>query len=181
MADTADTAQPNIPLEPEEDEFHDPGYAEDFSVLTQSVRSSVYNYKYENGRRYHAFKEGAYFAPNDEPEQERLNIQARAMLLASGNMLHHSPIEDPTHIIDIGTGTGQWAIEMGDTYPDAEVIGVDLSPIQPNWVPPNVKFEVDDVEDDWTWPPNHFDLIFSKLMISGSIKDKKKYFTQAFR
>jgi hypothetical protein len=29
------------------------------------------------------------------------------------------------------------------------VTGVDLSPIQPHWIPPNVEFIVDDVEDEW--------------------------------
>ncbi|KAI3528301.1 methyltransferase [Colletotrichum filicis] len=38
------------------------------------------------------------------------------------------------------------ATEMGDFFPNAEVTGIDLSPIQPSWVPPNVKVEVDDVE-----------------------------------
>lgn len=80
--------------------------SEDVSVLTQSVRSSVYDYKFENGRRYHAFKEGIYFLPNDEPEQERMDIQARAMMLASGQLLHHAPIKNPQRIIDLGTGTG---------------------------------------------------------------------------
>lgn len=84
----------------------DESLSEDLSVLTQSVRSSVYDYKFENGRRYHAFKEGMYFLPNDEPEQERMDIQARAMMLASGQLLHHAPIEDPQRIIDLGTGTG---------------------------------------------------------------------------
>jgi hypothetical protein len=34
-------------------------------------------------------------------------------------------------------------------FPSAEVTGLDLSPIQPVWVPSNVKFIVDDVEDTW--------------------------------
>jgi hypothetical protein len=38
------------------------------------------------------------------------------------------------------------------------VIGLDLSPIQPNWVPPNVKFLVDDVEADWL-EGNDFDFV----------------------
>lgn len=172
----------SAPLVPEEvDDASDEGYVDDESVLTQSVRSSVYDFKYENGRRYHAFREGTYFFPNDEPEQERMEIQARAMRLASGSLLHHCPVRNPQKIIDMGTGTGIWAIEAGDTYPSAEVFGCDLSPIQPDWVPPNVKFLVDDIEDSWTWPDNHFDLIFSRLLVSGSIIDKKKYFTQAFR
>ena len=38
---------------------------------------------------------------------------------------------------------------VGDKYPSAEVIGLDLSPIQPIWVPSNVHFIVDDIEDTW--------------------------------
>lgn len=38
---------------------------------------------------------------------------------------------------------------VGDKYPSAEVVGLDLSPIQPSWVPPNVHFLIDDVEDEW--------------------------------
>ncbi|KAF6825032.1 methyltransferase domain-containing protein [Colletotrichum musicola] len=37
--------------------------------------------------------------------------------------------------------------------------GVDLSPIQPDEVPPNCYFEVDDVERTWTWT-RPFDFIF---------------------
>lgn len=71
------------------------------------------------------------------------------MLLALGGALHLAPIDQtdfPLHrILDCGTGTGIWALEMGDLYPQAEVIGVDISPIQPHWVATNVKFELDDV------------------------------------
>jgi hypothetical protein len=33
---------------------------------------------------------------------------------------------------------------MGDEFPDAQIIGTDLSPIQPSHVPPNVRFFVED-------------------------------------
>lgn len=39
----------------------------------------------------------------------------------------------PGRILDIGTGTGIWAIDVGDEYPSAEIIGTDLSPTQPSW------------------------------------------------
>ena len=61
---------------------------------------------------------------------------------------------------------------MGDTYPDAEVIGIDFSPVQPNMVPRNVKFEVDDVEAPWTHPAK-FDYIHCRFM-AGSIADWPK-------
>ena len=38
---------------------------------------------------------------------------------------------------------------VGEAFPSAKVTGVDLSPIQPHWIPPNVEFIVDDIEDEW--------------------------------
>ena len=48
-------------------------------------------------------------------------------------------------ILDVGCGTGIWAVDTGDKYQSATIVGVDESPIQPHWVPPNVQFEIDDV------------------------------------
>ena len=54
--------------------------------------------------------------------------------ISMDNKLHLAPIGDkPGKILDVGTGTGIWAIEMGDEYPNAEVLGTDLSPTQPSW------------------------------------------------
>lgn len=60
--------------------------------------------------------------------------------------------------------------DFADEHPDAEVIGTDLSPIQPRWVPPNVKFELEDATKDWSWPENHFDLVHVRFLI-GAIAD----------
>jgi methylase of polypeptide subunit release factors len=84
------------------------------------------------------------------------------------NRLILAPI-DPNglDILDIGTGTGIWAIAVGDQYSHANIVGNDLSPIQPDWVPPNVKFVVDDVEADWA-EPIQYDHIHCRYM-AGSI------------
>ena len=50
------------------------------------------------------------------------------------------------------------------------VIGNDVSPIQPSWVPVNVRFEVDDIEEEWSHPKNHFDYIHMRSL-SGAIAD----------
>ncbi|OAL39181.1 hypothetical protein AYO20_01499 [Fonsecaea nubica] len=158
----------------------DSGFEQD-SVLTQSVRSSIYQYKVENGRTYHAYKEGQYFMPNDAAEHERMELQHRAMFLAAGSQLFYAPVKNLHHVLDLGTGVGTWAIDVADAHPETPVTGVDLSPIQPTVAPPNIKWEIDDVGDRWTWPLNHFDLIYSQFMLSGSIADFPKYFRQAFR
>jgi len=80
----------------------------------------------------------------------------------------------------MGTGTGIWACEFGDEFPGCEVTGVDVSPMQPVMVPPNVKFEVDNAEDEWTWPDNTFDYIHLRGLL-GSIKDWDKFYRQAYR
>ena len=51
-----------------------------------------------------------------------------------GDKLFLAPIrEKPKNILDIGTGTGIWAIEMADAFPDTHIIGTDLSATQPTW------------------------------------------------
>ena len=69
---------------------------------------------------------------------------------------------------------------MGDQHPEATVLGVDLSPIQPEWVPPNVKFMVDDIESPWIHPPNHFDLIHSRHIVMA-VKDWPRLLKNAYR
>ncbi|KAI9651568.1 MAG: hypothetical protein M1829_002688 [Trizodia sp. TS-e1964] len=148
----------------------DSTFGDDLSSYTQSLTSSIYNYSYENGRRYHAYKSGSYPIPNDNAEMDRLDLTHGMIQFILDGKIHLSKIgSEPHHILDVGTGTGIWAIEMGDNYPTAEVRGIDLSPVQPAFVPPNVKFEIDDCEAPWTYPFK-FDYIFSRYL-AGSIKN----------
>ncbi|KAI2633472.1 S-adenosyl-L-methionine-dependent methyltransferase [Xylaria nigripes] len=120
--------------------------------------------------RYHIYREGRYSLPNDEIEQQREEIMHILVMDILDQQLYLAPLaEPPRKILDVATGIGLWAIEMGDRYPDATVLGLDLSSIQPtsyvyaiipqgDWIiwtndqkraPPNVNFQVDDVEDTW--------------------------------
>ena len=99
-------------------------------------------------------------------------------------------------ILDVGTGTGIWAMlvppplllspsnsrysDMADKFPGAEVIGVDISPIQPNWVPPNLHFQIDDVQLPWTFEPESFDFIHVRYM-HGAIADWPALYSEMFK
>ncbi|KAI0602629.1 S-adenosyl-L-methionine-dependent methyltransferase [Biscogniauxia sp. FL1348] len=158
----------------------DAGYESDTeTTASTSIASSIFNHSFEHGRRYHKFREGSYNFPNDDVEQQREDMK-HAMVKMLCQKLHFAPIgRNPQEILDVGTGTGIWAIEMGDSYPSANVLGVDLSPIQPQWVPPNVRFIVDDVESSWVYPRNHFDYIHSRHTVMA-IKDWTKMLRQSY-
>lgn len=87
----------------------DSALGDDRASSTGSLNSSVMNYQYENGRRYHAFREGNYFMPNDEAEQDRLDLTHHILALLLGGHLYKAPVSEPGRILDIGTGTGQVA------------------------------------------------------------------------
>lgn len=74
---------------------------------------------------------------------------------------------------------GIWCIDFADAHPESEVIGTDLSPIQPKYVPPNCRFEVDDMELDWTYRRNHFDFIHARN-ISQGISDFPRLIRQIY-
>lgn len=144
-----------------------------------SIKSSILRYRKENGRTYHAYKDGAYVLPNDEAENERLNLQHAIFLLTFDDRLHCAPLKKRApRVLDAGCGTGIWSIEFADEHPDAHVTGVDLSPIQPAFVPPNVEFLVDDIEEDWSFRAP-FDFIFARFM-TGSVQDWPRFFKQSF-
>ncbi|KAJ9269310.1 hypothetical protein DTO212C5_4582 [Paecilomyces variotii] len=145
---------------------------------TTSIKSSIYRYRVEHGRRYHAYKDGAYWGPNDEEAQETNDLAHHVNLLMMNQRLYLAPLDKPQKVLDVGTGTGIWAIDFADQHPEAVVIGTDLSPIQPRWVPPNLYFEVDDaVEYPWRFGPNTFDYIHVRDLF-GCIPDWHQFMRQ---
>ncbi|TGO73238.1 hypothetical protein BELL_0379g00180 [Botrytis elliptica] len=105
--------------------------------------------------------------PNDDDEQDRMDLLHHVFNLVLDGKLYLAPIENPQRVLDVGTGTGIWAIDFADQYPSSHVVGCDLSPIQPGWIPPNLEFEIDDVEDTWRYSQK-FDFIHIRSL-GGSV------------
>ncbi|GKT41993.1 putative methyltransferase tdiE [Colletotrichum spaethianum] len=135
---------------------------------TTSLSSSILQHRLENGRTYHRYKDG--------------NFQHDIFVYTVDDRLGLAPPcnEDAKvgRVLDVGTGTGSWAIDFGDLHPEAEVIGVDLSPVRADFVPPNVRFEVDDVDEEWTYSLP-FEYIHSRFM-TASIGNWKEYIKKCF-
>ncbi|KAH7227298.1 S-adenosyl-L-methionine-dependent methyltransferase [Fusarium oxysporum] len=173
-------ADPVIHIDVDDD--RDSATGDDNTSSTASVTSSILNYRFENGRTYHGYKDGKYYMPNDETENNRLDLQHNLFLLTFDNKLGLSPPNLPDfktgRVLDLGTGTGIWAIDFADEHPEAEVIGVDLSPTQPEFVPPNLQFEIDDIDEEWTYSLP-FDYIHSRMM-NVSVKNWPEYLRKIF-
>jgi ubiquinone/menaquinone biosynthesis C-methylase UbiE len=68
-----------------------------------------------------------YALPADGEEINRLDFQHYMLRFAfQGNFA--APILRPASILDVGAGTGRWAMEMAQAFPDANVIGLDVKP-----------------------------------------------------
>jgi SAM-dependent methyltransferase len=123
----------------------------DLQSSTASISSSIMKFREENGRTYHAYQDGKYLLPNDEREQDRLDLQHHLFTLTFNGKLFTCDVDkgkkEIRRVLDAGCGTGIWAIDFADEHPEAEVLGIDLSPIQPAFLPPNVTFVVDDLEE----------------------------------
>lgn len=176
-----ETASTNADIEPDTD-FVDEGLGSESTATSYvtSIASEIRQGIEENGRTYPAYGKHQYGLPVDKAEQERNDLQHCKFFLLLDQRLFLAPIADePLDILDLGTGTGIWAIDMADKYPSATVLGVDLAPVQSSWVPSNCHFEVDDIEDTWLYQKDHFDYIHARELYMA-IRDWDKVIKQAF-
>lgn len=150
---------------------------------TASLASSILHYRRVNGRTYHSdsVTDGEYWLPNDAKHLDALEVFAHALHLMVGEKLAFAPIgKDIKHAVDIGTASGHWAMDFADEYPNCEVIGTDISPVQPTWCPPNLQFLIDDANKEWTFKPDYFDYIHIRFL-NGAISDWDHLYEQAYR
>jgi SAM-dependent methyltransferase len=131
-----------------------------------------------HGRQYC----GEYYMPIDDDEQTRMQMLHAVQLFLLNGRLTTAPLNNPTKILDVGTGCGDWAMAMGDEYPEAEVIGTDIAKIQPSAVPLNVFFEIDDAEEEggWTYADDEFDLVHFRSMM-GAFTDWNLIYKEAYK
>ncbi|HUY78102.1 MAG TPA: methyltransferase domain-containing protein [Ktedonobacterales bacterium] len=94
-------------------------------VGTATARAGGERYEMVGERRHLA--DAPYVLPSDDQEINRLDFQ-HFMLRYTLRGNYAAPIQQPHSILDVGAGTGRWAMEMASLFPNANVVGVDVTP-----------------------------------------------------
>lgn len=107
-------------------------------------------------------------------EYARLEDQATSLALMMHNSFIHAPLSSHTRLLDIGCGTGTVTRQLGFTYPNASIYGIDLSPVPPAQEnpPANVEYILGDFRqlvrsNDLRLAPGSTDFVFSRLLVLG--------------
>lgn len=107
-----------------------------------------------------------YILPGPDEEIDRLDLQHYMLRsILKGNYL--APIVQPERILDIGSGTGRWLVEMAGEFPEAELIGVDLTlPEQGKTAfPSNCHFQAGNALDGLPFEDASFDFVHQRLLL----------------
>lgn len=122
-----------------------------------------------------------YAMPHDLEETNRLDFQHYLLRYAlRGNFA--APIQEPRDILDVGAGTGRWALEMARLFPRANVIGLDVNPLPIDEAassapgadprPSNYAFVPGNVLEGLPFPDHSFDFVHMRLLIMAIPHDR---------
>ncbi|KAF8506469.1 S-adenosyl-L-methionine-dependent methyltransferase [Gautieria morchelliformis] len=116
-------------------------------------------------RSFHKTEE-PYPLANDTPEWQRLDDMHNGINDFLGKKLSFAQIATPPkRILEIGAGSGAWAIQAAQTYPDAEVLAIDISPLPPRPLPENIKFQNVNVTQSLPFEPESFDIVHARFLL----------------
>ncbi len=133
------------------------------------------------GRRH---VDATYPLPNDLGEVNRLDFQHFVLRNGfGGNYL--APISQPQMILDVGCGTGRWAMELAALFPTAKVFGVDMvtpavdrEATSGNGLdrrPLNYTFVQGNILDGLPFSERSFDFTHQRLLATAIPKDRWPY------
>lgn len=108
-----------------------------------------------------------YLLAHDLPEHKRLEFQHFFLKgLLHANYL--APLEEKStaSILDVGSGTGRWAIEMAQHFPQSTVTGIDLQAITIS-APLNTVFIQHNALEGLPFISDCFDYVHSRLLVAG--------------
>jgi SAM-dependent methyltransferase len=109
----------------------------------------------------------SYMFPRHPAEIDRLDVQHYALREAlGGNYL--APVVRPARVLDVGSGTGQWAYDICDELPEALVAGVDVEPSKRGH-PAGYRFVRGNVLQGLPFAGGAFDFVHQRFMAASGI------------
>ncbi|KAA1474672.1 S-adenosyl-L-methionine-dependent methyltransferase [Dentipellis sp. KUC8613] len=82
-----------------------------------------------------------------------------------GHKLTPAPLGHPRRILELGAGSGAWAIQAAKQFPEAAVIAADMSPLPPRPTPTNLKFIQADITQTLPFEPESFDIVHLRFVL----------------
>ncbi|KAJ7614020.1 S-adenosyl-L-methionine-dependent methyltransferase [Roridomyces roridus] len=141
------------------------------------------------GRLFHSHVTCLYPLPVDTPEQERMNVQHRALVeLMGGHYPRGCPVADvlsehpeqQKFAMDVCTGTGKWTMEMARDFPHVAFRALDIVPIAARLPLPNVQFTMHDANTPTSYADGTFDLIHARS-VTMAVTSYATLITEAVR
>jgi SAM-dependent methyltransferase len=109
----------------------------------------------------------AYILPRHPAEIDRLDVQHYALHEHLGvNFL--APVVRPARVLDVGSGTGQWAYDVGRQFPRSMVVGIDVASSKPG-APDNFRLVRANVLRGLPIADGTFDFVHQRLMAISAI------------
>ena len=118
--------------------------------------------------------ENVYFNdPESAAEMARLLLQDRLITKGMGGLFsERSDLAGIHRVLDVACGPGGWALEVAFTYPEIEVVGLDISPPMINYARAqarvqgldNADFVVMDIQKPLDFPDESFDLVNARFI-----------------
>jgi SAM-dependent methyltransferase len=150
------------------------GQAAAVSFESASIMStSVVKEQYVGSRRFVDAPDAPYQLPKDITDLNRLDFQHFILRQTfSGNYLAPISPGAGNQILDVGTGTGRWPIEVAQAFPQAQVFGLDLEESRDitgktQTIPTNYHFQVGNVLQGLPFLDGTFDFVHQRLLVTG--------------
>ncbi|KAG9098734.1 hypothetical protein FS749_003116 [Ceratobasidium sp. UAMH 11750] len=140
-----------------------------------------------HGRQFHNANSN-YVLPNDEEEHRRLSHQHEAIkIMVGGNYVAPLPGLNagagPQSVLDVCSGSGQWALEIAQEFPFAKVVGIDLSKPalgRESMIPSNASFVIGDIsEQEFPFESYSFDVVHMRMV--PSIQERTAIYKEMHR
>jgi SAM-dependent methyltransferase len=106
-----------------------------------------------------------YLFPRNPSEIDRLDIQHYALRGTLGAD-YLAPIQDPSRVLDVGAGTGQWGFELCARFPRCLVVGLDLVAGKPER-PSNYCLVRGNLLHGLPLRDDQFDFVHQRLLVAG--------------